>query len=80
MDLSAAMLRQAKKAGVKVVISTDTHRLKELDQMSWGVHQARRGWIEKKDVLNALPREAFLAYVRGADSGREEEDARVPAP
>lgn len=77
MDLSAPMLRQAKRAGVKVVISTDTHRIKELDQMAWGVHQARRGWIEKKDVLNALPREEFLAYVRGV-SGTEE--ARVSSP
>ena len=32
--------------------------------MSWGVKQARRGWLEKKDVLNALPREELLAYVR----------------
>ena len=65
MDLSAEHLRQAKNAGIKIVISTDTHRLSDLDHMPQGVRQARRGWIEKKDVLNALPREEFLAYVRG---------------
>jgi DNA polymerase (family 10) len=68
MDLSASNVRRAKEAGVKVTISTDTHSLRELDHMSWGVRQARRGWLEKTDVLNALPREAFLAYVR-ADGG-----------
>ena len=81
MDLSAPMLEKAKAAGVKVVISTDAHRLKELDQMAWGVHQARRAWIEKKDVLNALPREEFLRYVRGAGvrPGASKEE-RVPGP
>lgn len=90
MDLSAPMLKQAKAAGVKVVISTDMHRLKEFDQMAWGVHQARRGWIEKKDVLNALPREEFLAYMRGSAgetakppatrAAKKETKARAPGP
>ncbi len=66
MDLSADHLRKAKSAGIKIVISTDTHRLADLDNMPLGVRQARRGWIEKKDVLNALPREEFLRYMRGA--------------
>ncbi|HVO29947.1 MAG TPA: PHP domain-containing protein, partial [bacterium] len=66
MDLSADQLRAAKNAGIKVVISTDAHRLPDLDNMQLGVRQARRGWIEKKDVLNALPREEFLSYLRGA--------------
>jgi DNA polymerase (family 10) len=63
MDLSADHLRQAKRAGIKIVISTDTHRVADLEHMPWGVHQARRGWIEKKDVLNTLSREQFLEYV-----------------
>ena len=54
MDLSAAHVRQAKEAGVKIVISTDTHHLHELDHMELGVRQARRGWLEKTDVLNTL--------------------------
>ena len=65
MDLSAAHCRRAKEAGVKVVISTDTHVLRELDQMEWGVHQARRGWLGKDDVLNTKSREELLAYVGG---------------
>ncbi len=66
MDLSAAHCRRAKEAGVKVVISTDAHVLRELDQMEWGIHQARRGWLGKKDVLNTKSRKELLEYVQGA--------------
>jgi hypothetical protein len=36
--------------------------------MDWGVHQARRGWLEKKDVLNTLSRKQLLEYVNQASS------------
>jgi DNA polymerase (family 10) len=38
--------------GVKVVISTDAHSVTDLELIRFGVWQARRGWIEKEDVLN----------------------------
>jgi DNA polymerase (family 10) len=50
----------AREAGVKIVISTDAHRAAELDCMSYGVDQARRGWLEKEDVANTYSTEAFL--------------------
>jgi len=46
------------------VISTDAHSIKNLELMRYGVQMARRGWIEKKDVLNALPLEQMLAALR----------------
>ena len=60
LDLRDYHLQMAKDAGVKIVISTDAHRPAELDFMSYGVDQARRGWLEKKDVANALPPSKFL--------------------
>ncbi len=42
----------ARDVGVMVVISTDAHSLDELDFMRFGIYQARRGWLEKKNVLN----------------------------
>jgi DNA polymerase (family 10) len=42
----------AKDVGVKVVISTDAHTTNHLDYMRFGIGQARRGWLEKKDVVN----------------------------
>ena len=64
LDLKDAYLRMAKDRGVRVVISTDAHSIKHLELMRYGVQTARRGWIEKKDVLNALPLEQMLAALR----------------
>jgi DNA polymerase (family 10) len=54
----------AKERGVPVVISTDAHATRALELMRYGVQTARRGWLEKKDVLNTLPLAEFLARVR----------------
>jgi len=69
LDLKDAYLRMAKDRGVRVVISTDAHSIKHLELMRYGVQTARRGWIEKKDVLNALPLEQMLAALRPRPSG-----------
>ena len=74
LDLKDAYLRMAKDRGVRVVISTDAHSIKNLELMRYGVQMARRGWIEKKDVLNALPLEKMLAALRpkpGAASAKK---------
>jgi DNA polymerase (family 10) len=42
----------ARDMGLKMVISTDAHSLADLDFIRFGVDQARRGWLEAKDVLN----------------------------
>jgi DNA polymerase (family 10) len=46
---------RAKELGVKVVIATDAHSVDQLELMKYGVITARRGWLEKKNVLNTLP-------------------------
>jgi DNA polymerase (family X) len=52
LDLTDLFCRVAKKAGVLVSINTDAHSTADLDFMGYGVGQARRGWLEKKDILN----------------------------
>ena len=64
LDLKDIHLRMAKARGVKVVISTDSHTTTNLKFMKYGVTTARRGWIEKKDVINTLPLNEFLAALR----------------
>jgi DNA polymerase (family X) len=64
LDLRDVHLKMAKERGVKIVISTDSHSTRHLPFMKYGVIQARRGWLEKKDVLNTLPLEEFLAALR----------------
>jgi len=55
LDLSDMHVRRAVELGCKVVISTDAHAPRALDHMRFGVDQARRGWVEAKDVLNTFP-------------------------
>ncbi len=53
-DLSATNARKARDMGIKLVICTDSHSRHQMQGMKFGVYQARRGWVEKGDVLNAL--------------------------
>jgi len=55
LDLSDAHCRMAKDEGVPVAISSDAHAADGLDVLRYGVGQARRGWLERKDVLNTRP-------------------------
>jgi DNA polymerase (family 10) len=54
LDLSDFWARAAKRLGVSLAISTDTHALSRLDSMKYGISVARRGWLEPGDVLNSL--------------------------
>ena len=53
LDLTDLHCRMAKEAGVLVSLATDAHRAEEMAYMRFGVGQARRGWLERRDVLNA---------------------------
>src|SRR5215470_12620925 len=64
LDLKDVYLRMCKERGVKVVISTDAHSTMNLSFIRHGVTMARRGWLEKKNVINTLPCEDFLAALR----------------
>jgi len=61
LDLNDTACLAAKRAGVKVVISSDAHSTRDLQLLEYGINQARRGWIEKDDVLNTRPRKDLRA-------------------
>jgi DNA polymerase (family 10) len=52
LDMNDVHARMAKEAGVKIAIGTDAHSAEGLDMMRYGIDQARRGWLEAKDVMN----------------------------
>jgi DNA polymerase (family 10) len=79
LDLKDTYLRMAKERGVCVVISTDAHVTTTLQFMRYGVQTARRGWLEKKDVLNTLPLERFLAALRAKPGAASARHARPAA-
>jgi DNA polymerase (family 10) len=51
-DLNDMHSKMAKEYGVKIVIGTDSHSIDHLRFMKFGVAIARRGWLEKEDILN----------------------------
>lgn len=61
LDLGGAHVRDALRAGVKIVCSTDAHSVRGLQNMTFAVATARRGWSTPADVLNTRPLRAILA-------------------
>jgi len=66
LDLNDHHARRAKELGVMLSIDTDTHFLDQLENMTLGVATARRAWISKADVVNAMPLEKLLAWAHKA--------------
>lgn len=52
LDLPDTLTRDAIKAGVKLVINSDSHAVSHMDNLKYGIAVARRGWAEKKDIAN----------------------------
>ena len=55
LDLTDLACRMARDAGVLVSINSDAHTIHDFNNRRFGVDQARRGWLEKADILNARP-------------------------
>jgi len=52
IDLNAEHCRRAKEMGARFAINTDAHSAEQMDLLKYGVITARRGWLEKDDILN----------------------------
>jgi DNA polymerase (family 10) len=61
LDLPDVWVRKATEAGVQLVLNSDAHATEELDWMEYAMANARRGWITKSSIANALPLDAMLA-------------------
>lgn len=55
LDLTDVHAQMARAEGVLVAVSTDAHSVADFHHLRFGVGQARRGWLEKGDVLNTRP-------------------------
>jgi DNA polymerase (family 10) len=64
LDLNAGNLRAATKVGLKIAINTDAHRTSELDNMQFGIFQARRGWLTSDDVINTYPLKKLMKHIK----------------
>ncbi len=64
LDLEPRWVREARKRKIKFVISTDAHSVKAMNNIKYGVAMARRGWVQRKEVLNTLNTTAFVKAVK----------------
>ena len=64
LDLDDVHCRMAKAKGLKIAISSDAHSAAQLGFLRYGVAQARRGWLEKGDVLNTVGLKALRRLLR----------------
>jgi DNA polymerase (family 10) len=64
LDLDYAWAKEAVKQGAKLVINTDAHTSGSLKNMHFGLAQARRGWAEKKDVINTYTLKKLLYWLK----------------
>ncbi|OIQ65272.1 DNA polymerase/3'-5' exonuclease PolX [mine drainage metagenome] len=60
LDLLDTQCQIAREEGVLVSINSDAHTTQDFGNLRFGVGQARRGWLEKKDVLNTRPLRELL--------------------
>ncbi len=64
LDLRDTHAYRARELGVPLVISTDSHHHSELSGGRFGVAVARRAWCEPRHILNTLPLDEFLRFIR----------------
>ncbi len=65
LDLAVERARRAVAMGVTLSVDSDAHKTAEFDHLRWGITQARRAWVEAKDVINTRSRADVLAWVAG---------------
>ncbi len=64
LDLNDVHCKLAKEKGILVAISTDAHSIFHYENVVYGVHNARRGWLEKKDILNTRSLKELLKILK----------------
>jgi len=67
LDLPDALVREAVKRGVKMVINSDSHAVEQMKLMKYGLFVAQRGWAEKQDIINTLTYGKITKWLKGGD-------------
>jgi len=62
LDLDWRLMKKAKQLGIKIAINPDAHHLDGLDDLSYGLGIARKGWLTRKDVFNTLEGDQIKTY------------------
>jgi DNA polymerase (family 10) len=61
-------VRQAKDLGIMLTLGSDAHSVQEMRTMRLGIRTAQRGWLEARQLLNALPYPALIRRLQNRDA------------
>jgi DNA polymerase (family 10) len=64
LDLDWRLCKYAKEKKVKIFINPDAHKLEDIGNYIYGINTARKGWLEKEDILNSLGKDAMDAFLK----------------
>ncbi|NTU73741.1 DNA polymerase/3'-5' exonuclease PolX [Candidatus Roizmanbacteria bacterium] len=64
LDLPDMLVHEAKKRKVRFAIGSDAHATDQMDTLIFGVSVARRGWLEKPDIMNAKDKNSFRTWIK----------------
>ncbi|WP_256226262.1 DNA polymerase/3'-5' exonuclease PolX [Fictibacillus sp. WQ 8-8] len=67
LDLAPEWLKKAQDKGVKITINTDAHYRDTLGHMDIGVSVARKGYIRRENVLNAMTLDELTSFLKRND-------------
>ena len=68
LDIDWRFCPYAKERGVKICIAPDAHSQEGIHDVFWGVHIARKGWLEKSDVINCMSFEDISNFLKARKS------------
>ena len=78
LDLKDTHAYRARELAVPLVIDTDSHQFAHLNRRRFGVAVARRAWCEPRHILNTMPLDQFLNFIRTPKPARTKVfDARL---
>ena len=68
LDLDWRLCKHAKESGVRVSINPDAHSIRGIRNVHYGVGIARKGWLEKADVINTMSVKNILKFLQHSSS------------
>jgi len=64
LDINDEIVKRCVEAGVKLAVDSDAHATAHFSYLKFGIAQARRGWAEKKNVINCWPVKKMLGFLK----------------
>jgi DNA polymerase (family X) len=64
LDLKDTDIKKAVEAGAQMAINSDAHSKEQISNLQYGIAQARRGWAERRDIINTFPVDKMLTMLK----------------